>query len=734
MNRPASASLRKELTGLAVACSLLGLATAGTTVGACGSYAFRARALDHLQTLAALTARFAEAPVAASDPAAAAKILAGLEAERSVEVAVLYGKDGRPLARLVTGTGAGTLPPLAPPPGLSKSLTSVIIVTPVGPDSERGALLMRARLGFGGASLFSSALLLAGVGLGSLAVALLLSRRLLRRVTKPISELRAGMESVEASGDQRLPIARTGLAEIDTLADALNETLDRIRTGQDELLRSRDRLLLVLAAGRVATWEWDPRENSGRGDVRWNAELGLAPHETQSGEHFFQALHAEDRERAREVIERASRRAEDFSLEVRVPGKGAARHLLIRGRSLNDDTGAVVRLVAVAIDTTESRRAGAQVLESEHRFRLMAEKAPALIWACDEELRRDYFNATWLTFTGRTRELEQGAGWLESMVAEDRPRWREIARTAADRSAPYTVEYRLQRAEGTLCWLSENASPRFRADGSFGGYLGTCIDVTAGKTMEAELEARVRQRTRQLEAANHDLGSFSYSVSHDLRAPVRLITGFTEIAVEECEAGRPGGAIAPLRSVLRSAARMNQLIDAFLGLARITRAELHLEPIDLSQLATEILEELRQRERSRAINVTIQPDLRCQGDLHLLRILMENLLGNAWKFTAGRADPRIEIGSERSGGETVFFVADNGAGFDPAQAGRMFQAFSRLHATSQFEGLGVGLNTVQRVIQRHEGRVWASGLVGIGARFCFTLPTAPVAHHPADFT
>ena len=239
--------------------------------------------------------------------------------------------------------------------------------------------------------------------------------------------------------------------------------------------------------------------------------------------------------------------------------------------------------------------------------------------------------------------------------------------------------------------------------------------------LNAELERRVRERTAELEAANQELEAFAYSVSHDLRAPLRSIRGFSEVVLERYAGQLDAAGRDLLHRVCESSQRMNRLIDDLLKLSRIGRSELRWQPVNLSALAEAIAADLREAEPGRAVEIVIGPNLRAEGDERLLGIVLENLLANAWKFTGSRPGGLIEFGSV-SQTEPTFFVRDNGVGFDMAHADKLFGVFQRLHSSSEFPGTGIGLAIVQRIIRRHRGRAWATGVVNQGATFYFTLP------------
>ena len=236
-----------------------------------------------------------------------------------------------------------------------------------------------------------------------------------------------------------------------------------------------------------------------------------------------------------------------------------------------------------------------------------------------------------------------------------------------------------------------------------------------------KLNASLATHSRQLEDTNRELEAFSYSVSHDLRAPLRSLDGFSRALAEDYGATLDGQALDYLNRIMAAAQRMGRLIDDLLSLARVTRLDMKRVPTNLSAIASAIVDELRESQPDRAAEISIAPDLKVIGDPALLSVALQNLLSNAWKFTAGREIARIEFGTSKTSHERVFYVRDNGAGFDMQYAGKLFGAFQRLHGMTEFAGTGVGLATVQRIITRHGGRVWPEAAPDKGATFYFTI-------------
>jgi PAS domain S-box-containing protein len=379
--------------------------------------------------------------------------------------------------------------------------------------------------------------------------------------------------------------------------------------------------------------------------------------------------------------------------------------------------------------TREQLEAERRIRAGHERLKSYVDVTMQLAWTTNDRGEIVEDNPSWSKFTGRGYEAIKGVGWLEDIHPDDRDRTEKVWRKAVAEKALYETEYRLRRYDGVYRDYLARGVPLLADDGSVREWVGACIDISARKKAEKqiqqlneELEQRVIERTAQLSAANKELEAFSYSVSHDLRAPLRSIDGFSQALLEDYQEKLDDMGKDYLERVRKATQRMGLLIDDMLKLSRITQAEMKHETLDLSAMIRDIVETHQQKEPDRAVDATIQEGMMVQGDPYLMRIAIENLVTNAFKFTGKTADPRIAFGEVRNDTETAYFVRDNGAGFYMAYVGKLFGAFQRLHASDEFPGTGVGLATVQRIIHRHGGRVWAEGEPGKGATFYFALP------------
>ena len=384
-------------------------------------------------------------------------------------------------------------------------------------------------------------------------------------------------------------------------------------------------------------------------------------------------------------------------------------------------------LVMSAIrDITHRKKTEEALRLSEERFRLLVlevEDYSILI------LDRDGLVISWNTGAERIKgyHAEEILGqhfstfYVPEDVAEGKPA--EALQIAAEHGVFKGEGWRL-RKDGARFWANVVITALHDEKGKLRGFGKITRDITERKRAEEAIERQRSELARSnvdITAANKELEAFSYSVSHDLRAPLRSIDGFSLALLEDYSEKLDAEGKKHLQRVRAATQRMGELIDDMLNLSRVTRAGMRLEKVDLSRLAAEVTEELKKTQPERQVEVQIEKGLEATADSHLLRIVLENLFGNAWKFTSKRADAKIEFGKTSNNDASAFFVRDDGAGFDPGYGDRLFGAFQRLHPTSEFPGTGVGLATVQRIVLRHGGRIWAESSVGHGATFYFTL-------------
>lgn len=379
---------------------------------------------------------------------------------------------------------------------------------------------------------------------------------------------------------------------------------------------------------------------------------------------------------------------------------------------------AILRLFAGRVASEMERSTNERRLrEGEARYRRILETAHEGILILDERDRTAYVNAAMASMLGSTPDDMRGHEFSEFVHPDQRGRgdMRSLA------GAAQQVDFRFVRRDGSAMWTLLSLTPIISEDGVAQGTLLMATDISERKRMEEELEDRVYERTAELLASNQELEAFCYSISHDLRQPLRAIDGFSRAVIEDAQGLLPEESQEHLGRVRRAANRMSELIDALLALSRLSRAEMHRTTVNLSKLASEILRELAVSDPDRSEGYSVRPGLEAEGDPRLLRIALENLLNNAWKFSARSERPFVEVGSAQFEGKTWIYVRDNGIGFDMAYSAKLFKPFERLHSDQHYYGTGIGLATAARVINRHGGEIRADGEEGVGATFWFTL-------------
>jgi PAS domain S-box-containing protein len=525
-----------------------------------------------------------------------------------------------------------------------------------------------------------------------------------------------------------------------------------------------ERFDLASRAAHLGVWDWDIVNNH----LVWDDymyELYGVKKENFAGayEAWLDGIHPDDRKNNDEISQQAQRGEREYDPEFRVLWPNGTVHWLkAYGHITRGADGKPLRMIGVNYDITERKRTEEALRESEEKLRLFIEFAPASLAMFDREMIYQAVSQRWITDNHLEGQeiLEKSHYVILPGITEE---WKEVHRRGMTGEVVTCEEDKFVRLDGSIQWLKWEVRPWFKDDRTVRGIIIFFEDITEYKQVEEklnanhielqrllaeadesrqvllnvvedqkiaeeklsqlniELEQRVRERTTELEAANQELEAFSYSVSHDLRAPLRGIDGWSSVLMDDYKDQLDEKGRQSLGRVRSETQRMGQLIDDMLRLSRVTRAEMKRGPVNLSELALSIAARLQEETPQQNARFIIQTGLDDLGDPNLLEIMLTNLLSNAWKFSGKHPQPVIEFGKSLINGKPAYFVRDNGAGFDMAYAKNLFGAFQRMHKQSDFPGTGIGLATVQRIIHRHGGKVWAEASKNAGATFYFTL-------------
>ncbi|MCC5666266.1 PAS domain S-box protein [Nostoc sp. CHAB 5784] len=455
--------------------------------------------------------------------------------------------------------------------------------------------------------------------------------------------------------------------------------------------------------------------------------------EQEMGNGWAEGVHPDDLQRCLDTYINAFDARQNFKMEYRLRhNDGEYRWVFDTGVPRFAPTGEFLGYIGSCVDIHDRNLAEETLRDSEERYRILTEVSPQAIWMGDRDGGISYCNQYWFDYSGLTMEQTSGYGWIDIIHPDDRDRVFKTSIEAVANATNYEAEIRFRRvSDGSYRWHIVRGLPFRDAAGQIIKWVGIASDIHDRKVAEAALqqlnemlEQRIQERTAQLEAANKELESFSYSVSHDLRSPLRHIAGFIELLQKRHSSTTTLDEASQryLKIIAETSKQAGILIDELLTFSRMGRTEMRYININMEQLVEEIKRDLQIQTRKRTINWHIESLPEVQGDPSMLRLVLRNLIDNAVKYSQTRNPAEITVGSTENENEVVFFVQDNGVGFNMQYVHKLFGVFQRLHSDPKFEGTGVGLANVQRIIHRHNGRVWAESVVDSGATFYFSLP------------
>ena len=507
----------------------------------------------------------------------------------------------------------------------------------------------------------------------------------------------------------------------------------------------QERIQLAVEATGMGTWDFNPETESILFDDQCRRLFGYTLDEPVNYESFRDRIAAEDRKYRDNTLRNALTGIHDgaYEIEYRIIVDGEIRWIKSKGRAFFTSSGKAYRLVGTMLDVTKEHVSEQLLKESEQRFRLAADSASAMIWMSGPDMLCNYFNKSWMHFTGRTQEQELGDGWKEGVHPDDLNRIQETYIENFRARKEFYMEYRLRRYDGEYRWVSDAASPRMSPDGLFEGYVGICLDIHDQKLTTDELERIVNERTHslsnavnELETSNQNLEEFAYVASHDLQEPLRKIQTFASFLQQTSGEQLPADTKLYLSKIKDASNRMGQLIDDILSYSRLKSTDDKLEDTDLNEVVKQVLTDfdLKINERKAVIETDKLPVIKAVP----LRMhqLFQNLISNALKFAGKDNAPHIKLTSTELSREEVakysslnkdlhyvnIEVSDNGIGFDQEFAEKVFVIFQRLNGRSEYEGTGIGLAICRKIVINHHGLIFARSEKGKGATFQIILP------------
>jgi PAS domain S-box-containing protein len=699
---------------------------------------FSRESAQHTATLAAVIADNSAAPLAFHNKENAQEILAALKAEPDITAAVLFENNGMPFASFPADLPTNQIPAKV---GRGQSLAwdAIVLYRPILEDGKLlGTLYLHSSLHGLYVQLWRYAAIAALILAASITAAALLSSLLQRRITEPLLALTKTAQLVSTTEDYSQRAPKLSGDEVGVLADAFNSMLTKTQEHQSRLSEqarlldlSFDAIIVLDDARRITYW------NRGATEVYGYSE------DEATGAVIDDFLKTEFSKPKDQILEAFHRHGRWYG-ELQHTRKDGSRIIVASRWSLDRDaSGRPAGTLETNNDITDRKRAEREVIESEQRFRSMADNISTLAWIADSDGSIFFYNRRWYEYTGTTFNDMQGWGWDKVHHPDHLRRVTEKWKRHLSLGEPWEDTFPLRGRQGEFRWFLSRAFPIRDTRGNIARWFGTNTDITellvTQRALESaqkelrdhaeKLEQTVSVRTARLNETIGELEAFSYSISHDMRAPLRAMTAYSKALLEDLGPKIDPDSTKLLQNIVSSATRMDQLITDVLSYSHVTRSERRLEPTNVDSLIEEIIAQFPELEAP-AAEIEVQSPLpRVMGDRASLGQCISNLLTNAVKFVEPGRKPRITVRAEPSPAPNAkdfarFWFEDNGIGIAPQDLGRIFGIFERVHPRAKFEGTGIGLAIVRKAVERMGGSLGVESELGRGSRFWLELRIA----------